>query len=397
MTQEERIKQMYAANLASQKEALQQDYQKADADYVQQQEAAKKATDANLTRTAVEAQKAAINNAEVNAASGLSSGARALQRLSNENQTRSDMATLRAQQQEADVDIERARSQLSQEYASAIRKAQQDNDLALAEALYAEAQRQEELLRADQKEKEALLRADQKEKEALLRADQKEKEALLREEQERERQNALTAAQLLAQTGNYSRLAQIYGLSEAEIAALVAADEVAKNEVAAAAQDEKAVAAAQLLAQTGDYARLGKLYGLTDEEVTRLNAMAIQQHQEEGESVTAPEGGDNKSGGNSPLTDTLSKLGNAVGSWFSNVFSGNTQNDDGSLKIENTKNTDYFIKVIPTRIEYAHTYAKDGQYSSYAEYIESKLDEWLQRGDLTESEVATLIVHYGLL
>ena len=386
MTQEERIKQMYAANLASQKEALQQDYQKADADYVQQQEAAKKATDANLTRTAVEAQKAAINNAEVNAASGLSSGARALQRLSNENQTRSDMATLRAQQQEADVDIERARSQLSQEYASAIRKAQQDNDLALAEALYAEAQRQEELLRADQKEKEA-----------LLRADQKEKEALLREEQERERQNALTAAQLLAQTGNYSRLAQIYGLSEAEIAALVAADEVAKNEVAAAAQDEKAVAAAQLLAQTGDYARLGKLYGLTDEEVTRLNAMAIQQHQEEGESVTAPEGGDNKSGGNSPLTDTLSKLGNAVGSWFSNVFSGNTQNDDGSLKIENTKNTDYFIKVIPTRIEYAHTYAKDGQYSSYAEYIESKLDEWLQRGDLTESEVATLLVHYGLL
>ena len=144
MTQEEKIKQMYAANLASQKETLQQDYQKADAEYVRQQEKAQKATDENLTRTAVEAQKEAVNNAEVNNATGLSSGARAQLRLSNQNQMHSDMTALRAQQQEIDAEIERSRSLLSQEYASAIRKAQQDNDLARAEALYKEAEKQEE-------------------------------------------------------------------------------------------------------------------------------------------------------------------------------------------------------------------------------------------------------------
>lgn len=194
LTQEEKINQMFDANLASQKETLKQDYAKADADYVRQQEQAQKVTDANLARTAVEAQKEAVNNAEINNAAGLSSGAKAQLRLSNENQMRSDMTALRVQQQETNAEIERARSTLSQEYASAIRKAQQDNDLAKAEALYAEAEKQDELLRQKQKE-----------------------------EEEENKVNELTAAQLLAGTGDYSRLGKIYGLSDAEVAALASA------------------------------------------------------------------------------------------------------------------------------------------------------------------------------
>ena len=193
LTQEEKINQMFDANLASQKETLKQDYAKADADYVRQQEQAQKVTDANLARTAVEAQKEAVNNAEINNAAGLSSGAKAQLRLSNENQMRSDMTALRVQQQETNAAIERARSTLSQESASAIRKAQQDNDLAKAEALYAEAEKQDELLRQKQEKAE-----------------------------EEKKANELTAAQLLANTGDYSRLGKFYGLTEAEVAALAA-------------------------------------------------------------------------------------------------------------------------------------------------------------------------------
>lgn len=194
LTQEEKINQMYDANLASTKETLEQDYKNADAEYVRQQEQAQKTTDENLTRTAVEAQKEAVNNAEINNAAGLSSGARAQLRLSSQNQMRSDMTALRTQQQETDAEIERRRALLSHEYASAIRKAQQDNDLARAEALYKEAEKQEELLRQKQEQAEA-----------------------------EEKANALTAAQLLASAGDYSRLGKYYGLSDEEITKLSAA------------------------------------------------------------------------------------------------------------------------------------------------------------------------------
>ena len=54
------------------------------------------------------------------------------------------------QQQELDTDVERQRSLLSQQYQSAIRQAQAENDLAKAEALYEEAKRQQSNLLAQQ-------------------------------------------------------------------------------------------------------------------------------------------------------------------------------------------------------------------------------------------------------
>ena len=269
MTQEEKIKQMYAANLASTKEKLEQDYKNADADYVRQQEKAQKITDENLTRTAVEAQKEAVNNAEMNNASGLSSGARAQLRLSNQNQMRSDMTALRAQQQEIDAEIERSRSLLAQDYAAAIRKAQQDNDLARAEALYKEAEKQDELLRQKQEK-----------------------------EEEEAKSKELTAAQLLASTGDYSRLAKIYGLSDDEVAALAAADASAENSTYQQTQAEASLKAAELMAEEkGDYTRLGQIYGLSAEEIAALNGTTV--------------------------SSGLKNVGSKVGSWISNLFSGN--------------------------------------------------------------------------
>lgn len=146
MTLEEQIHKMYDSSLASQKETLAQDYQKADSALTAEKQQAQKTTDANLTRTAVEAQKAAVNNAELHNAYGLSSGAMAQVRLSQENQLQADLTALRVQQQANDADIERRRGLLGQEYASAIRQAQADNDFQRAQALYEQASVEDERL-----------------------------------------------------------------------------------------------------------------------------------------------------------------------------------------------------------------------------------------------------------
>lgn len=191
-TTEEQIKKMYESQLKSQKEQLDTDYASALSQLDEQQQKNAKATDANLNRTAVEAQKAAVANAELETAYGLSSGARAQARLSRENQLQADMTAIRTAQQAADADTERQRSLMAQEYASAIRQAQAENDLAKAEALYQNARDEEARLLAKQ--------------EAAA------KESAARQE---------AAAKLMAEaTGDYSRLGALYGLSEEEIAAL---------------------------------------------------------------------------------------------------------------------------------------------------------------------------------
>lgn len=177
------IEQIYAAQLKAQNEKLAQDHAAAEENLNYQKDQNQKATDANLNRTAMEAQKATVNQTELHNASGLSSGARAQARLSQENQLQADMTALRVAQQESDAMIERQRGILAQEYASAIRQAQAENDLAKATALYEEAQRQDEI----------------------------------------RRQQELGAAQLMAQGGDYSRLASFYGLSEEETKSLQAA------------------------------------------------------------------------------------------------------------------------------------------------------------------------------
>ena len=177
---EDYINKMYDSQLASQKEQLTQDYNQAisQLDETKQQNA--QTLKKNLNTTAVESQRAQKNYNEVQNAYGLSSGAMAQARLAQDNQLQADLTTLRAAQQTADAGIERERALLSQQYSSAIAQAQADNDLARAEALYAEA-----------KEAEAQLLAKQE-----------------------------AAAQLMAGVGDYSLLGQLYGLTPEQIAAL---------------------------------------------------------------------------------------------------------------------------------------------------------------------------------
>lgn len=170
---EDQIKQMYGANLTSQKEQLKSDYEAADQALTLQKEENQKITDSNLRQTRIDAQKSAVNNEEYYAASGLTSGAKAQARLAQDNQLLSNLTTIRTAQQEADALIERQRATLAKEYESAITKAQADNDLALAKDLYEQAQKEDAQLLAKQE----------------------------------------AAAKLMAEGGDYSLLGQMYGLS----------------------------------------------------------------------------------------------------------------------------------------------------------------------------------------
>jgi hypothetical protein len=174
------INEMYDSSMQSQYNQLRQNYLQGDSDLEQEQQKAQQQSDANLSRTYVEAEKARKNYAEVQNAYGLTSGAMAQARLAQDNQLQADMTAIRTTQQEIDAQIERERSLLAKEYAAAISQAQAENDIARAEALYQEAQREEERLRSNQE----------------------------------------NAAALMAGVGDYSLYAQLYGLTAEQLAKL---------------------------------------------------------------------------------------------------------------------------------------------------------------------------------
>ena len=182
-TNEEYINKMYDASLASEKAQLETDYEANKSDLEAEQQAAQKTAQQNLVNTYVEAAKAQKNYNEVQNAYGLTSGAMAQARLAQDNQLQADMTAIRTAQQQVDAEIERQRSILAQEFAAAISKAQSENDLARAQALYEEAQAAEENLRQKQKE----------------------------------------AAALMASAGDYSLYQTLYGLTDAQAATLKAA------------------------------------------------------------------------------------------------------------------------------------------------------------------------------
>lgn len=180
-TSDELLKQMYDSNLASQKAALQSDYDAALADLDAQKAAAQKQTEHNIRLTKTEADRSAVNAAEYYEAAGLSSGAKAQARVAQDNQLLADLTAIRAAQQQGDIDIERQRGLLGQQFAAAIRQAQAENDMAKAQALYEQA----------------------KEAEANLLAQQRE------------------AANAMASIGNFDLYAQLYGLTPEQKGALV--------------------------------------------------------------------------------------------------------------------------------------------------------------------------------
>ena len=180
-TNDELINQMYDASLAGQKSQLAQSRDQGMADLQAEQERLQKQTDANLNRTYVEAARDQKNYAEVQNAYGLTSGAMAQARLAQDNQLEADLTALRGAQANIDANIEREKTMLSQQYMAAIAQAQADNDLKRAQALYDQARRDEDQLR----------------------------------------QNQLDAGKLMASVGDYTILANLYGLTPQQLALLM--------------------------------------------------------------------------------------------------------------------------------------------------------------------------------
>lgn len=178
--EKEYITKMYESALESQKQGLTQDHDRNQAALDEQQKKLQQKTDANLTRTYVEAAKDKQNYNEVQNAYGLSSGAMGQARLSQDNQLQADLTALRKAQLGAEAGIEQERTALAREYEAAIRKAQAESDLAKVQALYEQAQKEDDRLLAQQE----------------------------------------AAAKLMAGQGDYSRLAALYGLTAEELAAL---------------------------------------------------------------------------------------------------------------------------------------------------------------------------------
>lgn len=147
---EEYLKMMYAANIQSQTLALQQAYEKNLADLATAEEKAAAAYDAQKRQTDGKAAQQAANWREVANAMGLNSGAFGQAALAQNNQLQSDLTTLSAAQAQSQAETERQRALLGQEYQNAILKAQADNNMDLAYALYQEAVRQDEALRQEQ-------------------------------------------------------------------------------------------------------------------------------------------------------------------------------------------------------------------------------------------------------
>lgn len=175
------INDMYDASLESQKQQLQSNYETNISNLDAEKEKAAREHDEDLNRTYVESYKKAKNFNEVQNAYGLTSGAMGQAALAQGNQLQADLTNLRATQEQVDAEIERQRSILAKEYAAAIAKAQADNDFERAQALYEQAQKEEERMFALKKE----------------------------------------AAQFMAQYGgDLSLLAEVYGLSPSQVAAL---------------------------------------------------------------------------------------------------------------------------------------------------------------------------------
>lgn len=143
-SQEELIRKMYESNLDSNKSQLESDYNQNLSDlgaeesklgqiYYEQQRQAQAESDRN--RQAFQ---------EYANARGLNSGTGGQAELAQSNQLSANLNALRQSEAEKRAEVERQRQLLGQQYQKAIQKAQADNDLNLAKALYEEAVRVDE-------------------------------------------------------------------------------------------------------------------------------------------------------------------------------------------------------------------------------------------------------------
>lgn len=198
------LRSRYASELASALSTLNSKYQSGAAALAAETEKIAPAYYAARNRTAGEYRQAEQNWNEYAAASGLNSGASGQAALTRSGVYQSNMAALSAAEAEDYAGAESRRKQLAAEYAAAIEQARSENSADLAQALYEEYVRQDKL--SYQREQDAL--------------EQERKEQSLAEAAEKTRYSRQVAsAEALADTGDFSAYKEVFGWTDAQVAA----------------------------------------------------------------------------------------------------------------------------------------------------------------------------------
>ena len=147
------INKMYDSYADSQKKLLEKNYTDSGAQLNTEKQSVQRQTDDYVKRTLVES----IKGQGTYAGPKLSSGASAQARLVRDNARKANVTTLQGKQNDANMEIERQRKLLADQYSAAIKKATADNDMARAQDLYEAAKAEEEQLLGYRKSISSLL------------------------------------------------------------------------------------------------------------------------------------------------------------------------------------------------------------------------------------------------
>lgn len=147
-SQEDYIRQMYEANLAANKSQLESDYNQNLSDLGAEESKLGQIYYEQMRQAQAESDRNRQAFQEYANARGLNSGTGGQAELANQNQLSANLNTLRQSEAEKRAEVERQRVLLGQQYQNAIQKAQAENDLAKAKALYEEAVRVDEAISA---------------------------------------------------------------------------------------------------------------------------------------------------------------------------------------------------------------------------------------------------------
>ena len=233
--------------------------------------------------------------AEYAAAQGLNAGAGGQAQLARQNTLQGDLAALRQAEADKRSDLALQRSQAQAEYNSAIAQARAQGDYSLASQLYQEKVRLDQALaqmelqqaQLDQQSWQTgyqLYRdqiADSRYADELA-YDRAQDQAALERQQEQERYERQTAqereqyerdvqrAQLLAGVGDFSGYSALWGLSDAQTAALVS-DYAARQQTS---RQEAARELAAFYAEYGDFSGL-KALGVDTSYVTQMQSYEL--------------------------------------------------------------------------------------------------------------------------
>lgn len=141
LNEQDYINKLYDKNVESEKNLIEQNYKDNTGILEGEKDKTQQLTDEYLTRTQIEALNNTMNTFNEK---GLSLGAAQQAALTQENAKQNNLNRLLEQQNLLDEEFERQRQLLASEYEAAIKQAQLDNDMAMAQALYKAAQKEDQ-------------------------------------------------------------------------------------------------------------------------------------------------------------------------------------------------------------------------------------------------------------